>query len=429
MTRSHQLRRGAAAINIYQNQEMARAQAQASYYDWWQRPDLCYRDGILMFAGHPVRELADRYGSPAYVYSLARVKENLQRLHGALQKAGFSERYNILYAMKANRFTPLLSNLKAMGLCGIDACSPQEVELAVSCGFKPSEISFTAGSLSPLDVSLLARYQGLVMDCDSIHAIRTWGKLKPGTAIGIRINPALGVSRENNSALQYAGNVTTKFGVYREQFKEALAVAKSHNLTVNKIHFHTGCGYLTPQLGQWDRVIEACQWFIQQCEDVRIVNVGGGLGVPHTADDGRLDLDQWGAILSKHFGKNDLRLEIEPGEYLLKDAGILLLGKTYLEQKQSTWFLGLDAGFNIAPEPAYYKLPFQPLPLMLGDVGYSAVQVVGNINEALDVWYQDAILPAMEDQNYLALINAGAYSSSMASNHCMRGQFREFLIC
>ncbi len=130
--------------------------------------------------------------------------------HGALQKAGFARRYNILYAMKANRFAPLLTSLKASGLCGIDACSPQEVELAVSCGFLPSEISFTAGSLSLPDVAHLSRYQGLIMDCDSIHAIRTWGKLKPGTSIGIRINPATGVSREDNSKLQYAGGQTTQ---------------------------------------------------------------------------------------------------------------------------------------------------------------------------------------------------------------------------
>jgi diaminopimelate decarboxylase len=404
------------------------SQPSARYYDWWQRQDLCYQDGKLMFAGHPVSALAARYGSPAFVYSMARVKANLQRLHSALEAAGFAGRYSILYAMKANRFAPLLTHLKTLGLCGIDACSPQEVELAVSCGFKPAQISFTAGSLSKNDFDILSRFDGLVMDCDSIHAIKTWGKYRPGTAIGIRINPALGVSRENNSALQYAGSVTTKFGIYREQFQEALAIAKAAGLTVYKIHFHTGCGYLTPQLEQWDRVIESCQWFLDQCPDLRVANVGGGLGVPHTAEDGTLDLTQWGEILRKHFGNRKIQLEVEPGEYVLKDAGLLLLGKTYLEKKQNTWFLGLDAGFNIAPEPAYYKLPFQPLPLELGNGTFSQLQVVGNINEALDVWFQDAWLPAMENQDYLALINAGAYSSSMASNHCMRGAFREYLI-
>ena len=401
---------------------------QAQYYSWWQREDLCYRDRQLYFAGHRVANLLSQCGTPSYVYSFARVRDNLARLHAALDDAGFAGRHSILYAMKANRFAPLLSRLAAHGECGIDACSPAEVELAVSCGFAPTQISFTAGSLSTRDVTALAAWQGLFMDCDSIHAIRSWGQLKPGSRIGIRVNPAMGVSRENNDRLQYAGSATSKFGIYREQFDEALAVAKEHRLTVSKIHFHTGCGYLTPQLPQWDRVIQECLWFVERCPTVDRVNVGGGLGVPHEHSELPLDLSQWSAILKRHFGNRKLHLEIEPGEYLLKDAGLLLLGKTYLERKRDTLFLGLDAGFNIAPEPAHYQLPFQPLPLESGSGEYQQMTVTGNINEALDVWFRDAWLPDMHKQEALALINAGAYSASMASNHCMRGQFREFLL-
>jgi diaminopimelate decarboxylase len=123
---------------------------------------------------------------------------------------------------------------------------------------------------------------------------------------------------------------------------------------------------------------------------------------------------------------------MEPGEYIAKDAGILVLGKTFLETKRQTLFLGVDAGFNIAPEPAYYKLPFQPVPLIdpmgLPADSLETMMVVGNINEALDVWYEDALLPNMQDQDHLVLINSGAYSSSMASNHCMRGEFKEVLL-
>lgn len=398
------------------------------YYSWWQRDDLCYREGQLVFAGHRVSDLVARYGSPSFVYSFARVSANLQRLLDALQQADLAPRASILYAMKANRFAPLLTRLRELGRCGIDACSPAEVELAVSCGFAPAQISFTAGSLSRRDVAALAVWDGLFMDCDSLHAIRSWGQAKPGTSIGIRVNPAMGVSRENNDRLQYAGGVTTKFGVYREQFDEALAVAAEHNLTISKIHFHTGCGYLTEQLPQLDRVIAECLWFVDRCPTVRKVNLGGGLGVPHVHGEAVLDLMQWAAVLKKYFGHRDLQLEIEPGEYLLKDAGLLLLEKTYLERKRDTLFLGVDAGFNIAPEPAHYQLPFQPLPLRWSGEDCEAVTVVGNINEALDVWYTDACLPDMAEQSHLVLINGGAYSASMASNHCMRGQFREFLL-
>jgi diaminopimelate decarboxylase len=396
--------------------------------DWWQRADLCYQDGGLVFSGHSVGALADRFGTPSFVYSARRVKANLLRLGEALDGAGFKQRHRLHFAMKSNRFAPLLTFLKQTNLCGIDACSPQEVEHALCCGFSPEEISFTATSLSQADFDILARFDGLSMNCDSIHAIRNWGQRKPGSEIGIRINPAIGISRTDNEKLQYAGALTTKFGIYREQFEEALAVAKQFGLTVSEIHFHTGCGYLGDQLPQLGAVIESALWFIETAGSVERVNIGGGLGVPHSAKDIPLDLNAWAGKIYRLLGHLDIQLEVEPGEYLVKDAGLLLLSKTFLEIKQNTPFQGVNAGFNIAPEPAYYQLPFQPVPLQWRGEPLQPLTVVGNINEALDVWQHDAMLPDMQDQDNLALINSGAYSSSMASNHCMRGAFKEFLL-
>lgn len=397
-------------------------------FSWWQRDDLCYQDKNLFFAGHSVQKLAYQFGTPSFIYSSARVEANLLRVRQALDAAGLAGRSSIFYAMKANRFAPLLRFIKETGLCGIDACSPNEVKHAISCGFSAAQISFTATSLSRQDFSDLARYDGLFMDCDSLHAIRSWGELKPGSEIGIRINPAVGIGRACNDKLHYAGCKTTKFGIYQEQFEEALALAKSHDLTVTKIHFHTGCGYLTPELEQLDHVISECMKFVDAAPDVRRVNMGGGLGVRHLAEDEALDLIKWSAIVNKHFGGRDLHVEVEPGDYICKDAGLLLLSKTFVELKRDTLFVGVDAGFNIAPEPAYYGLPFQPVPLFLDDSPLTPMHVVGNINEALDVWYENALLPNLSEHDYLALINAGAYSTSMASNHCMRGEFNEFLL-
>jgi diaminopimelate decarboxylase len=397
--------------------------------DWWQRLDLCYQQKHLHFAEHTVTDLARQFGTPAFVYSAKRIRENIERVKSALVTIGGQQQHRLYYAMKANRFAPLLTFLKQTGLCGIDACSPAEVEHALGCGFLPGEISFTATSLPQEDFDVLARYDELLFNADSLHAIREWGKRRPGSEIGLRINPAAGVSRASNELLQYAGPVTTKFGIYKEQFPEALAVAESFGLTVRRIHFHTGCGYLTNQLVQWQAVVEKCLWFVDQVPTVQRVNIGGGLGVPHIASDQPLDLGKWAEIIKKCFTDRDLVVDVEPGDYLVKDAGLLLLAITYLEKKQDTHFLGVDGGFNIAPEPAYYKLPFQPVPLFYNESEHrTPFHVVGNINEALDVWYENLLLPNMTEQKYLALINAGAYSSSMASNHCMRGHFREFLL-
>lgn len=397
--------------------------------DWWQRADLCYHQQQLHFAEHTVADLARQYGTPAFVYSAKRVRENIERVKHVLETTGGQHQHRLYYAMKANRFAPLLTFLKQSELCGIDACSPAEVEHALGCGFTPGDISFTATSLSQEDFDTLARYDGLLFNADSLHAIREWGKRRPGSEIGIRINPAAGVSRASNELLQYAGPVTTKFGIFKEQFPEALKVAASFGLTVRRIHFHTGCGYLTDQLTQWQAVLEKCLQFVDLVPTVQRVNIGGGLGVPHVVSDQPLDLEKWAEIIRKNFTDRDLVVDVEPGDYLVKDAGLLLLGITYLEQKKDTYFLGVDAGFNIAPEPAYYKLPFQPVPLFSGEsASYRQYHVAGNINEALDIWSENTLLPDMTGQNYIALINAGAYSSSMASNHCMRGHFKEFLL-
>jgi diaminopimelate decarboxylase len=401
---------------------------QASQSDWWQRDDLCYQDRQLYFGGQSVQKLAYQFGTPSFVYSAARVESNLLRVHQALAAAGLGRRSSIFFAMKANRFAPLLRFLKQTGLCGIDACSPNEVKHALSCGFSPSDISFTATSLSKQDFAELSRFDGLFIDCDSLHAIRSWGELKPGSEIGIRINPAVGIGRASNDKLQYAGSTTTKFGIYREQFEQALELANDYDLCVRKIHFHTGCGYLTSELEQLDHVISECMQFVDVTPEVQRVNIGGGLGLPHLPGEQVLDLAHWSAVLNKHFAHRDLHIEVEPGDYVCKDAGLLLLGKTYVERKRDTLFVGVDAGFNIAPEPAYYGLPFQPVTLFLDDGPLTPVHVVGNINEALDVWYENALLPVLDQHDYLALINAGAYSASMASNHCMRGEFNEFLL-
>ncbi len=396
--------------------------------EWWEREDLHFRDGVLMFAGRRVEDLAAQFGTPAFFYNSQRMVANVERLRSALHEAGLGDRSRIKYAMKANRFAPLLTHIRGTGLVGIDACSPNEVEHAIGCGFSAEDISFTATSLSNRDLERLSRIKGLSMNCDSISTIRRWGELGPGRNIGIRVNPALGISRAQNEKLQYSGVNTTKFGIYREQFAEAVAVAKDFGLTIKKIHFHTGCGYLTAQLGIWDLIIESCLWFVDQLDTVETVNVGGGLGVPHVAEDAPLDLSRWAAILADRFRNRPQSIEVEPGDFLAKDTGILLLTVNTVEKKMETVFVGVDAGFNLAVEPAVYGLPFHPVPALRLPGDCQNVTIVGNINEALDVWYANITMPPLAEGQTLALINAGAYSSAMASNHCLRGEFKEFLL-
>lgn len=401
---------------------------------WWARPDLRYIGGRLHLDGTDLAQSAAAAGGPAFFYSGARVLDNLRRLRAALDSTGLDG--SIRYAMKANRFAPLLTWMKLSGLCGIDACSPAEVRHAVQSGFRTGEISYTATAVSDADLAVLACQPDIWINADSLSMIRRLGRLMPGRSIGIRVNPALGVGYGENQLLRYSGDRTSKFGIYREQFPEALALAREVGLSVEGIHFHVGCGYLNGQLAAWGQVLRECRWFLEQVDKPRLVNLGGGLGVPHVATDQPLDLERWAGLIRDAFTGLGVAVWVEPGDYIVKDAGLLMLQVTLAERKRNTLFYGVDGGFNLAIEPAFYSLPCEPVPAVLmaePDIAWAPdalmpATIAGNINEALDLFAQDVPLPAMREGDYLALLNAGGYAAAMGSNHCMRGAATEHLL-
>ena len=404
---------------------------------WWERDGLGYdEDGRLMLAGRDVGELARSSGGlPLYLYDAARIEENIARLRNALSNARLKHR--VFYAMKSNRFMPLLSMMKSRGLCGIDACSPREVVHARQCGFLGSEISFTATSLSDNDLQSITRHEGLIINCDSLSSMRRLGELGCCKKIGIRINPGTGIGYSDNDRLRYAGaKKPTKFGIYLEEFPAALALAKEVGLEVNGLHFHAGCGFLTPQLDQLERVFTQVRSFLDVMPSPQYIDIGGGLGIPLVDTDRPLDLERWAAMVARHFGETGAEIWVEPGDYIGKDSGVLVLQVNTVEQKSGHTFVGVNGGFNIHIEPAFYDLPLEIVPVrvspeeqsMLAAGAGSRVTVAGNINEALDVFAENLPLPTIRERDLLAFLNSGGYGSSMSSNHCMRGEYLELLI-
>jgi diaminopimelate decarboxylase len=247
----------------------------------------------------------------------------------------------------------------------------------------------------------------------------------------VRVNPARGTGYGNSERLTYSGEAASKFGIYREQWPQALAMAAAHGLSIRTLHFHVGCGYLSAQLDAWDAAVGAALAFLDGLADVTTVNVGGGLGVPHREGDAPLDLARWAAILARRFGGRGVTVAVEPGDYIVKDAGMLVLGVTDVEMKRDVTFASVDGGFNLAPEPAYYDLPCEPVacaPRSFDPSAWRPVTISGNINEALDVWAAGKAMPPLAEGDRIAFLNAGGYGASMSSNHCMRGGFTEILL-
>jgi len=391
---------------------------------WWERPDLRYRDGRLEFAGRDLAALA-AVGTPTYVYHAGRMRENLARLQAAL--TGANVEHDVYYALKANRYAPLLDAIRATGRCGIDACSPDEVRLALAHGFREEELSFTGHAMSEADLDILAGHPGVHVNCDAISTIRRLGRRNLRRRIGIRLNPGLGAGY--NERLRYAGAKPTKFGVYPDRFEEALATAASLGLVVDTLHFHVGSGYQGDALEVLEQVLEGVMRLLDAHPGIRRLNVGGGLGVRMTESDVPVDLGRWAAIIARHAVPRGLRIAVEPGDYLVKDAGLLLAQVNTVEDKAGTRFVGIDAGLGILNLWAYYGIPYVVAPLQVRPgAPRERVTISGNINEAIDLLAEDVELPALAEGDFVALVNVGGYGSAAASNHCMRGAYRELLL-
>jgi diaminopimelate decarboxylase len=392
---------------------------------WWEREDLRYRDGRLHFGDRDLEALAASSGTPTFVYRAARVRDNLERLRAALD----SERvaHDAYFAIKANRFAPLVTFLKLQGRCGIDACSPAELMYARQAGFEEAEISYTGTSVAETDLDCLQRHPGVHVNCDSISTIRRLGQRCPGRRIGIRINPELGAGY--NEKLRYAGAKPTKFGVYHDRFDEALAVARAAGMRVETLHFHIGSGYQGDALEVLDRVLERTGVLLDAHPHIRTLNIGGGIGLRVAEADSPIDLARWAQIIARHAVPRGLRIQVEPGDYLVKDAGLLLVRVNTVEDKAGTRFAGIDAGLGIENLVAYYRTPLIVAPLRRrAGTPLECVTIAGNINEAMDLLAEDVELPPLAEADLLALLNVGGYGSASASNHCMRVEFREYLL-
>jgi diaminopimelate decarboxylase len=391
---------------------------------WWERPDLHYREGRLEFGGRDLHAIAEQ-GTPAFVYHTARVRENLERLAGALEAARVP--HDLYFALKANRHGPLLDFLRSLGRCGIDACSPAEIERALAHGFREEDISFTGHAVSERDLDLIQAHPGVHVNCDAISTIRRLGRRCPGRTIGIRLNPGLGAGY--NDRLRYAGEKPTKFGIYPDRFEEAIETARSAGMVVDTLHFHVGSGYQGEALDVLDQVLHGAAKIVAAHPQIRRLNVGGGLGVRMAEHETPIDLARWAGIVARHTLPQGLRVAVEPGDYFVKDAGLLLAQVNTVEDKAGVRFVGVDAGLGILNLRPYYGIPYVVAPLRPRlDAPRERVTISGNINEAIDLLAEDVELPALEEGDFLALLNVGGYGSAAASNHCMRGAYREVLL-
>ncbi len=373
---------------------------------WWHQR----RDALLA--------LGQEHGA-AFVYDRGTLSSRAQSLKSL---SGIDQ---VFYALKANWHPDILRLFHQQGL-GFECVSQQEVEhvLQVLPDIDRRRILFTPNFAARAEYAW-ALQQDIWLTLDNLHPLRAWPELFQGREVFVRIDTGYG--RGHHDKVRTAG-VHSKFGVPLFEMDELEKLLKAAGAKVVGLHAHTGSGVFG--VGNWVSVGETLALLAQRFQDVRIIDLGGGLGVPERLGQPGIVLSEFEVALSAlkaaHPG---LSFWIEPGRYLVSEAGVLLAQVTQLKGKGEVHYVGVATGMNSLIRPALYGAHHEILNLTrLDEVPTEIVNVVGPICESGDVLGAERLLPPSKEGDVLLIATAGAYGRAMSSHYNLRAPAPEFLL-
>jgi diaminopimelate decarboxylase len=384
-------------------------------------------------AGQSIESIVQQYGTPCYIYDMATIA----------QKVADLKAFDVIrYAQKACSNIAILDRLRRLGVV-VDAVSAGEVQRALSAGYdprnNPHSIVYTADVFDHEALAIIKKL-GLHVNCGSPDMIEQLGRAVPGSSVTLRINPGFG---HGHSQKTNTGGPQSKHGIWHDQIDECLRLADLHNIVITGLHMHIGSGTDLEHLSQVCDALEKIA--LQIGRTLTTISAGGGLPVPYRQGQSYVDLDRYYHLwdqtrnrLASVFG-HPLRLEIEPGRYLVAESGFLVAEIRSVKKMGENTFYLLDAGFNDLARPILYGA-YHPISIchrghQPSDKDLIEVVVGGPLCESGDIFTQEEggfvakrQLPVAKVGDLLVLEVAGAYGFVMSSNYNGRFRTPELLI-
>ena len=390
-----------------------------------------YREGVLHIGGVSTAEIAERFGTPVYVYDAASVVAQITKLTRAFGRLPFKPSY----AMKANGNVAILRLVREHGF-GCDAVSPGEIHLARYAGFAPEEIWFTCSNVSNDDLRAIPDPR-IVVNVNSMSEVDRLLSVGVDNPVALRLNPDIGAGHHHDVVTAGGG---VKFGIDLAEIETARLVVEDSGRKVVGLHAHIGSGVDTigPLMESARRLLDVAAGF----PNLRFINFGGGIGVPYRPGDVEFPVEEYGealtAVANRYLRARDLTAILEPGRYIVAAAGTLLTRVTTKRVSAGSEWIGCDTGFNHLVRPSKYGAYHHIVNATRGSTGSlrgsydpsrqrDEVVIAGNLCESSDVFTRDAdgnpvtrpIDPARPG-DLLALCDAGAYGFSMGSHYNAR---------
>lgn len=388
------------------------------------------RDHQLWVEGVSLASLAQAHGTPLFVYSQAAMLQAL----AAYQMGLAGRRHQICYAMKANSSLAILQTLVRAG-CGLDIVSGGELERALRAGVSPNKVIFSGVGKTRTEMRRALDVGIGCFNVESVAELVVLGEVAHSMGlrapVSLRVNP--NVDAQTHPYIS-TGLKDNKFGIAHEDVVSTYQRAAAHpGLRVVGIDCHIGSQITqaAPYLDAMDRVLDLVHDIEAGGIRIEHIDFGGGLGINYHGDTPPRADALWQALLAKldARGYGDRAIYIEPGRSLVGNAGVCLTEVLYLKPGEHKNFCIVDAAMNDLPRPAMYQAYHQIVPVQTpsADTANLTWDVVGPVCESGDWLGRDRAL-AVRPGDCLAVLSAGAYCMSMASNYNTRGRAAEVLV-
>jgi len=388
--------------------------------------DFMYKQGKLYCGDIDLAEIAKAVGTPFFCYSLPTIHRHIQAFEGPL--AGVD--HQTCFSMKANSSMAILSYMAGQGL-GVDVVSGGELYRALKAGIDGSKIVYSGVGKTVEEIGM-AINAGIMMfnieseeELEVIHEqAQAFGKK---AAISIRVNPD--VDAQTHPYIS-TGLKENKFGIDVEgSITQYLRAKEMEYLDVVGIDCHIG-SQLT-DLRPFVDAVERLKFLIARLKEhgieFRYLDLGGGLGITYSDEEPPHPNEYVKAILKAVEGLG-LKLIFEPGRVIIGNAGILVTKVLYRKQRSGKTFVVVDAGMNDLIRPSLYNAYHDIWPLRENHAGRQKADVVGPICETGDFLAKDRNLPHLSRGDLVAVMSAGAYGFTMASNYNSRPKTAELLV-
>ncbi|RIA34977.1 diaminopimelate decarboxylase [Ectopseudomonas oleovorans] len=384
-----------------------------------------YRDGELFAEGVALSALAQRFGTPTYVYSRAHIEGQYRAYADAL--AGMP--HLVCFAVKANSNIGVLNVLARLG-AGFDIVSSGELERVLAAGGEPNRIVFSGVGKSRDD---MRRALEVGVHCFNVESSVELERLqKVAAELGVKAPVSLRVNPDVDAGTHpyiSTGLKENKFGIDIEQAEAVYArAAELPNLEVIGVDCHIGSQLTTlePFLDALDRLLLLVDKLAARGIIIKHLDLGGGLGVQYRDEQPPLAGDYIAAVRKRLEGR-DLALVFEPGRFIVANAGVLLTQVEYLKHTEHKDFAIIDAAMNDLIRPALYQAWMDVSPVQPRDGEARNYDLVGPICETGDFLAKDRQL-VLAEGDLLAVRSAGAYGFVMSSNYNTRGRAAEVLV-